>query len=300
MKLHFHKAKNFGDALNPYVLNHFLPNFFDNDDSNVFVGFGTLLGFDLPKKSNKIIFSTGAAVDINNNYGSIPSLDETWDIICVRGPKTAKLIGIDPKLAVVDGAVLVKKVFTEEETKLYDYSFIPHFKSFDYTDYNQFEKLFNLKIIDPRLPVPEVIKKIKQSHIVICEAMHGAIVSDAFRIPWIPVKMHRHINTFKWHDWMESLMLKEEFVELPEFFSKQFIRQIASNKIKFKFLKNTLSFILAEIYYLYQKLVVSRKVRKKILKLKTITKPGLSDEKILNKKIDDLENLLYYLKSKYK
>jgi succinoglycan biosynthesis protein ExoV len=35
--------------------------------------------------------------------------------------------------------------------------------------------------------------------------MHGAILADAFRVPWIAVSSSRSINSFKWNDWARSL-----------------------------------------------------------------------------------------------
>ncbi len=55
-----------------------------------------------------------------------------------------------------------------------------------------------------------------RSKFVIAEAMHGAIVADALRIPWVPVKAYSHILDFKWQDWAESLALNYQPETLPE------------------------------------------------------------------------------------
>ncbi len=37
--------------------------------------------------------------------------------------------------------------------------------------------------------------------------MHGAIVADALRVPWLSVSSGPQINRFKWRDWCDSLAL---------------------------------------------------------------------------------------------
>ncbi len=45
--------------------------------------------------------------------------------------------------------------------------------------------------------------------------MHGAILADAYGIPWTPVKAYPHTTEFKWRDWGGSLDLDFSFTELP-------------------------------------------------------------------------------------
>ncbi len=47
--------------------------------------------------------------------------------------------------------------------------------------------------------------QIQQSKRVIAEAMHGAIVSDCFGIPWVGYSAYDYINSDKWNDWLSVL-----------------------------------------------------------------------------------------------
>jgi succinoglycan biosynthesis protein ExoV len=60
-------------------------------------------------------------------------------------------------------------------------------------------------LIDPRWPVDVVLDHLLASERVICEAMHGAIIADALRIPWVAVQPIMAVNQPKWQDWADSL-----------------------------------------------------------------------------------------------
>ena len=87
------------------------------------------------------------------------------------------------------------------------FGFIPHHKSANLAG-NNWHKLCEgtgFLYIDPHRPVEEVLRAILSVDVVIAEAMHGAIVADAFRIPWIPVVTGQQIQQFKWLDWCASI-----------------------------------------------------------------------------------------------
>src|SRR5205814_2371845 len=46
--------------------------------------------------------------------------------------------------------------------------------------------------------------------LLVTEAMHGAVVADALRVPWIALRMYSKIDEFKWRDWCASLRLPYE------------------------------------------------------------------------------------------
>src|SRR5690606_28992893 len=69
-----------------------------------------------------------------------------------------------------------------------------------------------------------VINEIACSEKIIAGAMHGAIVADALRIPWVRLRFGIHgfespaTSELKWKDWMLSLNLKKlTFIDIPFF-----------------------------------------------------------------------------------
>nr|WP_228024678.1 polysaccharide pyruvyl transferase family protein [cf. Phormidesmis sp. LEGE 11477] len=61
--------------------------------------------------------------------------------------------------------------------------------------------------IDPTGEIEAVVADISQTKVLISEAMHGAIVADTLRVPWIPVRTSPRILPFKWRDWCASMHL---------------------------------------------------------------------------------------------
>ncbi len=221
MKLVYYNGENFGDALNPYILERLFPDFFDEELDHLFIGIGSILGLNgrtIHHKAVKkrIVFTSGYAAGNISIYGKAPKIDENWDVRCVRGPLTAKLLNLDKKLAVADGAVLMHYLYHEKAKKRYPFSYMPHHASMDI--FNGWEKLLescSMHLIDPRKDIQQVLKELSSTECLITEALHGAIVADALRIPWFGVKTYPHINEFKWNDWGQSLKMGIELSRLP-------------------------------------------------------------------------------------
>jgi succinoglycan biosynthesis protein ExoV len=217
MNLYYYKDQhgNFGDDLNIWLWSRLLPGIVDTqnvcnpksertDFDTLFVGIGSILDGRIPTGPRKIVFSSGS-------HGSPPPIDDRWDIVCVRGPKTAAALGLDRGVAVTDGAVLVRTIehcIPERKSLSSHVSYMPHHVSTDMVDWARLTKRAGFNYIDPSADIDWTLSVIRQSELVITEAMHGAIVADALRTPWIPVRFHDHINYFKWQDWCESIGLK--------------------------------------------------------------------------------------------
>ena len=58
---------------------------------------------------------------------------------------------------------------------------------------------------------------------MLTEALHGAIVADALRVPWIPIRLYDRYSEFKWRDWTESMHLPLNVHEVPPVYDRKFM-----------------------------------------------------------------------------
>jgi len=214
MELVYHRIKtgNFGDDLNDWIWEEYFPGLFDGDPDIAFFGIGTLLGTGAlsvsPHAKKRIVFGSGFG------YSQAHRVDDTWDIRFVRGPRTAKALGLDLSKAVTDPAILTSQFFDPAE-KRFEVSFVPHHGSLFHGDWEEICKRTGINLIDPRSDSRQVIDLINKSRLVLAESMHGAIVADSLRVPWIPVATGNHVLRFKWLDWAESMNLGIEMESAP-------------------------------------------------------------------------------------
>ena len=208
MKLFYYRGgrPNFGDELNPWLLPRVFPGLFDENESEVMLGIGSILYDFHPPGPRKIVFGAGFG-----GYTRPPKLDASWNVYCVRGPLTAKALFLPAELVAGDAALLIREHYTPHPVKRFDVSFMPHFHSLDRGQWEKVCKLADIRIIDPRLPVDDVLQMIAESKMLISEAMHGAIVADALRVPWIAMRPHDQAHHMKWHDWAGALNFQVRF-----------------------------------------------------------------------------------------
>lgn len=191
---------NFGDELNPWLWPRLAPRLLDDDGGELFLGIGTILNDGVPAAPRKLVFGSGYG------YGNPPLVDPAkWRFFCVRGPLTARALGLPSQLAVCDPAILLRRLPWPQPTERYPVSFIPHWESLDRGHWAQVCAHADIHFIDPTAPVEQVVAEIRASELVIAEAMHGAIVADAMRVPWIAVHPQLHMHSPKWRDWCASV-----------------------------------------------------------------------------------------------
>src|SRR4051812_10412633 len=82
---------NFGDELNTLLWPRLLPDFFDDDPAEVFLGIGSVLDARHDPMAVKHVAGAGYG-----GYQALPKLDANWVIHWVRGPRTAHWLGLPP------------------------------------------------------------------------------------------------------------------------------------------------------------------------------------------------------------
>ena len=206
---------NFGDDLNAWLWAELLPpGFFDDNPQELFYGIGTLLSHRLPQTPHKIIFGAGTG------YKPPPVLDDTYSVYFVRGPLTAQRLGLPPTRAITDPAYLVLNTASAREPvdRTQAVALIPHHQTMATVDWPLITGRTGIPIIDPRGPCQDVIRRIRATRLVITESLHGAILADAFRVPWIPIRLSYRFLDFKWTDWAQSVDLDFTPCDLPPIF----------------------------------------------------------------------------------
>lgn len=241
---------NFGDDLNGWLW----PRLFGEGkekDPDVFLGIGSILFNDSPlfrdlKTQRKIVFGTGV-----RPVHKIFRLDSSWDIRFLRGPLSAYAFNNQfPYIA--DAAYAIRLLPDLDRflhmPKKYKVSVIPYFKSVPFFDWESICSRLGFNYISPRAEkgVEHTLEEIAASKYVIAEAMHGAILADALRVPWhrfllsTPHTEGSGVSEFKWMDWQAAIHLYNINATPVKLYRKSFLHQkiksLSRNRISAEFL----------------------------------------------------------------
>ncbi|CAM8393858.1 Polysaccharide pyruvyl transferase [Candidatus Methylopumilus planktonicus] len=205
--IHFKvKGGNFGDNLNDYIWQLLLPNIQELPSNEAILGIGTLQNKRISPNIKRIhVFGSGAL----NSNASDWLKKNNFEFHFVRGPLTAKQWGCSEK-SLIDGAALIlhtnlKNIPLKKSKKI---GYIPHHTSDQQADFNTISNHANMEYISTRgFEIEKFISQVKSCDFIITEALHGAIIADLFRKPWLPVSSGYHIYSFKWDDWCKSIDL---------------------------------------------------------------------------------------------
>ncbi|MFC6669015.1 polysaccharide pyruvyl transferase family protein [Marinobacterium aestuariivivens] len=212
---------NVGDDLNLIVWGYFFNGYIRGDSETALIGIGSVLDNRFDAIRSKIVFGAGA-----RSSDTVPDMsDGSWDIRFVRGPNTVKALGIPEIKYISDPAILTPLVYStlkKSRRKSGRVGLVPYLHTnFEYA--RLLGGVAELDVISVKQPPEIFIQKLLGCDYVYAEAMHGAILADAFRIPWKPIRIsnkehEKDTHDFKWNDWLGSLDMHSDFITLPNFY----------------------------------------------------------------------------------
>lgn len=171
-----------------------------------------------PQSKKQHYIAVGSIVAHANEYSLVWGAGILWKnqkinpkakFLAVRGPITRQRIielgGECPEIY-GDPALLSPLFYIPKPEKKQNFGLIPHC-----IDYKQALQLFgnvkNLKIIDIRRPVENVINEIASCNKIISTSLHGLILSDAYQIPckWGILSNKLSGDNIKFRDYWDSI-----------------------------------------------------------------------------------------------
>ncbi len=208
MQLIYHRGQNFGDTLNKYVFEGLYPGCWNNDEIE-FWGIGSILGLKKPQAETKkiFVFSSGYAPEMPGTYGAPPDLsDSRFDVRAVRGPISSSYLPRNKQTKQFGDAGLLISEVVSPATVRSGVGLMPHISTERrFPGIKHLCEELNIQYLSPSIEGNIGAKKISSLDLLISEAMHGAIVADAYDIPRINVTFSRDINLHKWQDYHRGL-----------------------------------------------------------------------------------------------
>jgi hypothetical protein len=202
--------RNFGDALNAWLLPRLAPGLFDQDGADMMWGIGSIIGDAAAPAREIVVYSAGAG------YGPVHGIakDARLRVACVRGPLTAAVLGVDPRLGQGDAGMLAAP-FASPPARRTRIALAPHWESLTSPDWAIIAEECGFDLIDMRDPVDRILAQLSRARLVLAEALHAAILADALDTPWAPFVSNGQINRFKWADWTSAMHTAYRPVILP-------------------------------------------------------------------------------------
>jgi len=205
---------NFGDDLNTRLWQALAPSLFESgEDRTAFVGIGTIVGIDPGRATRLEVFSSGAGYTKATRWRD---LDVRYH--CVRGPLTARVLGLDADRALTDGAILAPLYPRFRQNRVAvagGVVVIPHYETIGFPGWAEAADIAGYALVDPRGTPEGVIAALASARLVLTESLHGAILADAYGVPWRGFAVSRNFSTAKWADWAASLALQADIVMVP-------------------------------------------------------------------------------------
>ncbi len=213
MKLAFWDGPNFGDQLNKYIFPRLFADLINDEDDVDLYGIGSIIDNRINLKDRAVLFGTGLRDPFRDYNG------HNWDIRFLRGPLSVRSFASAPSF-IADAAYLLLLIddFIElrsSSKKRFRVSLMPWFQYAHHLPWRQLCAILGIHYIDPAKSPDIILADIAASEFMVAGAMHGAIVADICRVPWIRLRMDQFpseshfLTEFKWSDWAAALEIDE-------------------------------------------------------------------------------------------
>lgn len=210
---------NVGDDLNPWLWPRVFGDGIDASPDSIFIGIGSVLDRRHEPSRHKIVFGAGA-----RQADTVPDVTTSdWQIEFVRGPLTAAALPDGYRRWISDPAIILPRYLAAPRTTRVGRPEAIGLATYMTTDVGYARRITDLcgyRLIPSTLAPEAFVDALLQCDAVFAESMHGAILADAYGIPWCPVQISNRYHegdthAFKWRDWLSSLELTPSFVALP-------------------------------------------------------------------------------------
>jgi len=181
----------------------------DDEGQDLFLGIGSVLDARHSAHRRKIVAGAGFG-----GYERPASLDGSWEIHWVRGPRTAHDLGLPRSFGLGDPASLLPLVHPVPRHDTGTIGFMPHFESLARGAWHAVAAAAGVILIDPRARPYAILDQIAGCRVLLSEALHGVIVADAMRVPWVALTPLVATHRAKWLDWADTLDLTIRFQAL--------------------------------------------------------------------------------------
>lgn len=215
MKLYYYATAhgNFGDDLNLWLWDEILPNWREWRPEATLFGVGTVLNdAALSQHPTPVVMGSGVG------YGARPTRSTlaNCEFRAVRGPLSADALGLSSNTPMLDPAMLIPDLKGMGGLKLQSRAiFIPHYSTANLDiGWEALCDDVGIDYVSPQQDSKAVILRIANAPLVLTESMHGAILADAYRVPWVPLEINDSFNKFKWNDWAKSLDIEIDFLDV--------------------------------------------------------------------------------------
>lgn len=220
-RINWHRSINFGDQLNPYIVNHFLgfsPEKYEKwnecigvheylTDSH-FMMLGSILN-----EANKNTTIIGAGFPSENS-----KCIEEPNFISVRGRLTLNKVNDlygKNNIYIGDPGVLLPKLYKPKNEKKYDLGVIPHIIDEELVTrfFNNYSKatgkkikIISLRCENSNTDLERIIEEINSCESTISSSLHGLIISHSYNIPSLWVEFSDRVigKGFKFRDYFSA------------------------------------------------------------------------------------------------